>query len=92
MLSGQFGRAKEDCLEAKKYKVSEQGFTILIRSRIFVEKYKEALAYAEEGLKTLPESRGIKELKAKAEREYKEEQKRVEQISTVSSLAQDKKY
>lgn len=53
--------------------MSEQGFTILIRSRIFVEKYKEALAYAEEGLKTLPESRGIKELKAKAEREYKEE-------------------
>ncbi len=43
MLSAQFGRAKEDCLEARKYRVTEQGFTVLIRSRIFVEKYKEAL-------------------------------------------------
>lgn len=45
ILIGQFGKTKEDCLEAKKYKETVQGYTILIRSRLFVEKYKEALDY-----------------------------------------------
>lgn len=43
ILIGQFGKTKEDCLAAKKYRESEQVFTVLARSRIFLEKYQEAV-------------------------------------------------
>lgn len=55
LLIAQFGKVKEDALEAKKHKESEQLYVILIRSRLFVEKYKEAIEYAKEGLKKYPE-------------------------------------
>jgi len=92
ILIGQFGKAKEDCLEARKHRVTEQAFTVLIRSRVFVEKYREALDYCEEGLQAFPDSKGIRELQAKAQEEYRKEQKRVEEISTMKALEHDKKF
>ena len=55
MLRGQFGKSKEDCLEAlKKKKDDEQAWYILARSRVFVEKFQEAMDYINEGLSILP--------------------------------------
>lgn len=67
-------------------------WTLLIRSRIFVEKYVEALEYVSQGLLKYPESKVIKELKARAEGEYAKEKKRIQEISTLETLASDKKY
>lgn len=63
-----------------------------MRSRIFVEKYTEAIDYANQGLLKIKDSKVLKELKAKAEGEYSKEKKRIDEISTMQSLAQDKKY
>jgi len=50
MLIAQFGRVKEDCLEALKLQETEQAYTILAKSRILVERYREAIEYCEKGL------------------------------------------
>lgn len=60
ILIAQFGKTKEDCIEARKYKESEQVFTILARSRIFVEKYQEAVEYCNEGLERFKDSKVLK--------------------------------
>lgn len=62
---------------------------MLMRSRIFVEKYKEALEYGSEGLKKFPESKVLKELVAKAKDEQSKEKQRIEEISTLKTVAQD---
>ncbi len=59
ILIGQFGRTKEDCLEALKYRDTEQAYIILARSRIFVERYREAVVHAEKGPKRVPDSKGL---------------------------------
>jgi tetratricopeptide (TPR) repeat protein len=59
ILIGQFGKTKEDCLEALKYRDTEQAYIILARSRIFVERYREAIEHAEKGLKRIPDSKGL---------------------------------
>lgn len=46
LLIGQFGRCKEDSLEALKIKPDdEQMWLILSRSRLFVEKWEEGMKY-----------------------------------------------
>ena len=46
LLIAQFGKCKEDCLEALKIKeTDEQMWLVLSRSRYFVEKYQEGLKY-----------------------------------------------
>eukprot|EP00347_Sterkiella_histriomuscorum_P012411 403368683 len=92
ILIGQFGRTKEDCLEARKYKETEQSWSVLLRSRIFVEKYQEALEYGKQAIVKFGDSRIIKDLIAKAESEFSKEKKRIDEISTMTTLKQDKKY
>ena len=91
ILIAQFGKTKEDCLEAKKYKDSEQVYTILARSRIFVERYKEAIDYCNEGLKKFPDSKALQSVLLKAKEEEKKELKRIEEFSTIQNHAKDKK-
>jgi hypothetical protein len=45
-----FGKCKDDCLSALKWKQNEQIWFILIRSRFFVERYEECLKYAKEAI------------------------------------------
>lgn len=59
ILIAQFGKTKEDCLAAKKHRETEQVYTVLARSRIFVERYREAIEYCNEGLKRFPDSKSI---------------------------------
>lgn len=66
MLIAQFGKTKEDCLDALKIKETEQAYTILAKSRLLVERYRDAIEYCEKGLKKFAESKAIKEIMEKA--------------------------
>ena len=57
---------------------------MLIRSRIFVEKYDEALDYCKQSQVKFADSTRIKELVIKVNEEMKKELKRIEEISTIS--------
>ena len=92
LLIGQFGKTKDDCLQARQLRQTEQLYAVLVRSRIFVEKFEEALEFCAEGAKAFPESATIKALQSRAQDEARKEQKRVEEVSTMKALAQDKKY
>ena len=91
ILISQFGKTKDDCLEALKYKETEHAYTVLARSRIFVEKHREAIEYCEKGLKKIPDSKVLKSVIEKAKEEEKKELQRVNEVCTMQSLAKDKK-
>lgn len=57
-----------------------------MRSRIFVEKYKDAIDYGNQALKKFADSRVINDLLRKAKDEYKKEEVRIEEISTMKSV------
>ena len=90
MLRGQFGKSKEDCLEAlKRKKTDEQAWYILARSRIFVEKYQEAMDYISEGLSILPKSPKLQFVKAECETKRKEQIERVKKIEIINNVKED---
>jgi hypothetical protein len=91
ILVGQFGKTKEDCLEALKYRDTEQAYIILARSRIFVERYREAIEHAEKGLKRIPDSKGLISIRKQAKDLEAQELKRIDEVSTMQVLAKDKK-
>ena len=74
-----------------KIKETEAVFTILARSRIFLDKFKEAIDYCLQGLKKFPDSKVLKSVMEKAQSEEKKEQKRVNEIQTFQALAKDQK-
>lgn len=91
MLRGQFGKSKEDCLEAlKKKKDDEQAWYILARSRVFVEKFQEAMDYINEGLSILPKSVKLQYVKAECEKKRAEEIERVKKIEIINEAKEDK--
>jgi tetratricopeptide (TPR) repeat protein len=56
LLIGQFGKCKEDALEALKIKPDDaQMWLILSRSRFFVEKWQDGLKYTMQGLEKHPQ-------------------------------------
>jgi tetratricopeptide (TPR) repeat protein len=91
ILIAQFGRVKEDCLDALKLIETEQAYTLLAKSRMLLEKYREAIEYCEKGLKKIPDSKAIKAIFDKAREEEKKENKRIDEVSTMQALAKDKK-
>lgn len=74
LLIAQFGKCKEDCLDALKHKENEQAWFVLARSRFFAEKYDECKKYIEDGLKKYPTSGKLHDLKAKCAEELAKEQ------------------
>lgn len=74
LLIAQFGKCKEDCLDALKHKENEQAWFVLARSRFFAEKYDECKKYIEDGLKKYPTSGKLNDLKAKCADELAKEQ------------------
>ncbi len=83
---------KEDCLEAKKYKETEQVWLILARSRFFVEKYQECLDFLKPALEKYPACLNLQQLKQKATDELSKENFRIGEISTMNQLEKEKKY
>jgi tetratricopeptide (TPR) repeat protein len=64
LLIGQFGKCKEDALEALKIKPdSPQMWLILSRSRFFVEKWQEGLKYTMQGLEKFPDDKKLLSMK-----------------------------
>jgi hypothetical protein len=82
---------KEDCLDALKIRETEQAYVLISKSRLLVEKYSEAIEYAEKGLKKFTDSKAIKAVHDKAKEEEKKVIKRVDEICTMQALAKDKK-
>jgi len=74
---------------ARKYKETEQVFSVLARSRIFVERYKEAIKHCEEGLLRFPDSKNLKGILDRARDEDKKELKRIDDVSTMQVLEKD---
>lgn len=92
LLIGQFGKCKEDALEALKIKPeSENMWVVLTRSRYFVEKWSDGLKYSNQGLEKFPESKKLLEMKACFERALENEQINIEQVETIQVVKKDKK-
>jgi hypothetical protein len=92
LLIGQFGKCKEDALDALKIKPDdEQMWLILSRSRLFVEKWVDGMKYTMQGLEKFPESEKLLGMKACYERALENEQINIEQIDTIQTVKKDKK-
>lgn len=91
LLRAQFGKCKDDCLEALKRKDTEQASYVLARSRFFAEKYDECDKYTEEGLKKYPTSGKLQDLKAKCATELQKEKDTVRQITLINQGKDDEK-
>jgi len=91
LLRAQFGKAKEDCLDAIRYNENdEQCWFILARSRMFVEKYDECLAYTNKALEKFPLSGKLNDLKQKAQKAWDAEVARVRKIELIHEAKSDK--
>ena len=91
ILIAQFGRVKEDCLDALKIRDSEQLYVLLAKSRLLVERYRDAIEYSEKGLQKFKDSKSIKAIYDRAKEEEKKEISRIGEVSTMQALAKDKK-
>lgn len=91
ILVGQFGKVKEDCLEALKFRHTEQVYILLARSRMFIERYREAVEYLEAGLKMIPDSKALVTLRKDAKEREAKELQRIDEVSTMQILTKDKK-
>ena len=68
ILRAQFGHTKNDCLKANKCKPGqEQCWVVLIRSRMFLEKWDEASKYIRDASLECPNSAKLVELRAKCD-------------------------
>lgn len=84
-----FGRCKEDCLEALKWKKNEQIYFILVRSRYFIQKFEECITFAKEALQHFPNSIKIKELCGKAEIELQVEREHLKKVELINQGKED---
>ena len=91
LLRAQFGKTKEDCLDALKLrKDDEQCWFILARSRMFVEKYEECLKWTNQALEHFPLSGKLNDLKQKATKAHEAEVARVKKIELIHEAKEDK--
>ena len=92
LLLAQFGRCKEDCLEALKIKpADEQMWVILSRSRYFIEKYEEGYKFAKQGLEKCPESDKLNTMVALHSEGLAKEKRIIEEVETLQNKKEDKK-
>lgn len=65
LLIAQFGRCKEDALEALKIKDDDEGmWLVLSRSRLFVEKFEDGYKYVMQGLQKCPGSEKLENMRS----------------------------
>mmetsp|Transcript_16528 Transcript_16528/g.28082 ORF Transcript_16528/g.28082 Transcript_16528/m.28082 type:complete len:154 (+) Transcript_16528:466-927(+) len=92
ILISQFGKCKEDALEALKIKDDDEAmWLVLVRSRYFVEKWQEGMKYCEEALVKLPKSMKLIGMKLLLLEGIEYEKKCVAQVSTLQTEKEDKK-
>ena len=84
ILRGQFGKTKDDCLQAIKRKSNdEQCWVLLVRSRFFVEKWDEASKYIRDASLEVPNSQKLANLRAQCDEHMKKEIARVKEIEII---------
>ena len=84
ILRAQFGKTKDDCLTAMKRKSNdEQCWVVLIRSRIFVEKWDEASKYVRDASLEVANSQKLAYLRKIVDEGLKKEMKRVKAIEII---------
>jgi len=63
ILRAQCGLTKEDCLEALKIKDTDvQCWIVLVKSRLYVEKFEDCATYLSKALEKFPENPQLKQL------------------------------
>lgn len=68
MIRAQYGKVKEDCLQANKRKTGHENcWVILIKSRFFVEKWEEASKFIRDGSLECVNSAKLAELRTKCD-------------------------
>ena len=91
ILRGQFGKTKDDCLQALKRKSGqEQCWVVLIRSRFFVEKWDEASKYIRDASLECPNNAKLIDLRAKCDEQLAKEIERVKKIEIIHEAKQDR--
>ena len=91
ILRGQFGKTKDDCLQANKRKSGqEQCWVVLIKSRFFVEKWDEASKYIRDASLEIQNSPKLVELRAKCDEMLAKEIERVKKIEIIHEAKQDR--
>lgn len=91
ILIAQFGKCKEDCIDALKFKDNEQAWFVLARSRFFAEKYDECNKYIDEGLQNYPNSFKLADLKTKCAGELSREKSIMREITLINQGKDDEK-
>ena len=91
ILRGQFGKTKDDCLQANRRKSDqEQCWVILIKSRFFVEKWDEASKFIKDASAHCPNSTKLADLRAKCDQHLSQEIERVKKIEIINEAKQDR--
>lgn len=84
ILRAQCGLTKEDCLEALKIKDSDPVcWTLLCKSRLYVEKYDECTEYLTKALDKFPENPSLKQLKTRVLAELEKEKEKAQKIEMI---------
>jgi hypothetical protein len=92
LLIAQFGKCKEDALEALKIKDTDaQMWLLLARSRYFLEKWVEGMKYLKQGLEKCPGNDKLLHMKEVFDEMLEKEQIIMKDIGTMSALKSDKK-
>mmetsp|Transcript_32917 Transcript_32917/g.50329 ORF Transcript_32917/g.50329 Transcript_32917/m.50329 type:complete len:149 (+) Transcript_32917:345-791(+) len=92
LLIAQFGKCKEDALEALKFKdTDEQMWLILSRSRYFVEKWQEGMKYTEQGLAKCPGSPKLLHMKGLYVEALAYEKQCIQDVATLQAQKEDGK-
>lgn len=92
LLRANFGKVKDNCLEALKWKDdNEQCYFVLARSRFFVQKYDECMQYVNKGLEKFPTSAKLHDLNNKCQNELSKEMERAKEIETIKTVHEDKR-
>lgn len=92
LCMAQFGKCKEDALEALKIKPEDaQMWLILARSRYFLERWSEGQKYLQQGLDKCPGDKKLLKLKETFDVAVKNESIRANDVATLQTMKMDKK-
>ena len=91
ILRNQCGHTKDDCLQAlKRKRKEEQCWVVLIRSRMFIEKWDEASKYIRDASLELPGNQKLVMLRAKCDEGLAAEIERVKKIDIIHEAREDR--
>jgi tetratricopeptide (TPR) repeat protein len=92
MLLANFGKCKEDALEALKIRQDDESlWLVLIRSRYLLEKWQEGMKYINQALEKIPKSEKIHKMKVLMQEGIDYEQRCMKQVELIQQSKEDQK-